>query len=56
MFMPVQAGSAVLLVLVSAVAELAEAMNEDGPRPAVACFALVECAFRWNVITDSGGT
>ena len=31
-----------LLVLVGAVADLAEAMDEDGPRQAVACFALVE--------------
>jgi hypothetical protein len=38
----VQARSAVLLVLVGAVADLAEAMDEDGPRQAVACFALVE--------------
>ena len=38
----VQAGSAVLLVLVGAVADLAEAMDEDSPRQAVACFALVE--------------
>jgi hypothetical protein len=32
----------VLLVLVGAVADLAEAMDEDSPRQAVACFALVE--------------
>jgi hypothetical protein len=32
----------VLLVLVGAVADLAEAMDEDSPREAVACFALVE--------------
>src|SRR5437762_9363495 len=38
----VQARSAVLLVLVGAVADLAEAMDEDSPRQAVACFALVE--------------
>ena len=38
----VQARGAVLLVLVGAVTDLAEAMDEDGPRPAVACFALVE--------------
>src|SRR5205814_6640641 len=38
----VQARSAVLLVLVGAVADLAKAMDEDGPRQAVACFALVE--------------
>ena len=31
-----------LLVLVGAVADLAEAMNEDGTRQAVAGFALVE--------------
>ena len=31
-----------LLVLVGAVADLAEAMDEDSPRQAVACFALVE--------------
>ena len=37
-----QARSAVLLVLVGAVADLAEAMDEDSPRQAVACFALVE--------------
>src|SRR5437868_4285583 len=38
----VQARSAVLLVRVGAVADLAEAMDEDSPRQAVACFALVE--------------
>src|SRR4051812_8638974 len=38
----VQAGSAVLLVLVGAVADLAEAMKEDRPRQAVACFTFVE--------------
>ena len=38
----VQPGKAVLLVLVGAVADLAEAMDEDSPRQAVACFALVE--------------
>ncbi len=38
----VQARSAVLLVLVGAVADLAETMDEDGPRQAVACLALVE--------------
>ena len=32
----VQAGSAMLLVLVGAVADFAEAMDEDGPRQAVA--------------------
>jgi len=32
----------VLLILVGAVADLAEAMDEDSPRQAVACFALVE--------------
>ena len=37
----VQARGAVLLVLVGAVTDLAEAMDEDGPRQAVACFALV---------------
>jgi hypothetical protein len=31
----VQAGSAVLLVLIGAVADLSEAMDEDGPRQAV---------------------
>jgi hypothetical protein len=34
----VQARSAVLLVLIRAVADLAEAMDEDSPRQAVACF------------------
>src|SRR5262249_30495971 len=33
---------AVLLVLIGAVADLAEAMDEDSPRQAVARFALVE--------------
>ncbi len=37
----VQARSAVLLVLVGAVTDLAKAMDENGPRQAVACFALV---------------
>ena len=31
-----------LLILVGAVADLAEAMDEDSPRQAVACFAFVE--------------
>ena len=31
-----------LLILVGAVADLAEAMDEDSPRQAVACFTLVE--------------
>jgi len=38
----VQPGKAVLLVLVGAVADLAQAMDEDGPREAVARFAFVE--------------
>jgi len=38
----VQAGSAVLLVLVSAVADFAEPMNEDGARQTVAGFPLVQ--------------
>jgi hypothetical protein len=37
----VQARSAVLLVLIGAVADVAEAMDEDSPRQAVARFALV---------------
>ena len=37
----VEAGSAVLLVLVGAVADFAEPMNKDGARQAVARFALV---------------
>ena len=36
----VQARSAVSLVLVGAIADLAEAVDEDSPRQAVACFAL----------------
>ena len=42
----VEAGSAVLLVFVGAVADFAETMNEDGARQAVARFALVELAAR----------
>ena len=38
----VQAGSAVLLVLVGAVADFAEPMNKDGARETVAGFAFVE--------------
>jgi hypothetical protein len=37
----------VLLVLVGAVADFAEAMDEDSPRQAVACFALVGVAARF---------
>src|SRR5215210_473387 len=39
----IEAGSAVLLVLVGAVADFAEPMNEDGTRQAVTCLAL-DCA------------
>ena len=42
----VEAGSAVLLVLVGAVANFPEPMNEDGARQAVARLALVEFAAR----------
>ena len=38
----VEAGGAVLLVLIGAVADFAEPMDEDGPRQAVAGLALVE--------------
>src|SRR3954454_23541642 len=37
----IEAGSAVLLVLVGAVADFAEPMNEDGTRQAVTCLALI---------------
>jgi hypothetical protein len=42
----IEAGSAVLLVLVGAVADFAQPMNEDGTRQAIACLALVELAVR----------
>ena len=42
----VEAGSAVLLVLICAVADFAEPMNKDGARQAVARFTLVQLAAR----------
>ena len=42
----VEAGSAVLLVLVGAVADFAEPMNKGGARQAIARFAFVELAAR----------
>jgi hypothetical protein len=50
----VQARSAVLLVLVGAVADLAEAMDEDSPRQAVACFAT--CSIGWSTVRSCRST